>query len=387
MKCPLCYAIFLLMQLTYATTYNAQDVSKWSGTPYFMTRAFEQNGVALSYIGPLSRPHSSLNQFIKKLTFRSRTSTRFDPKIAQNYSQQVAKALSETQAIIAPQVNPIAYLNCKQPIVLWTDALFAGQVGFHRPSSTLSAQSIRQGNLVTLECLKRSRLAIFSSEWAARTALEVYGIEKEKVHVVPFGANIECNHGLPEVQERINQRPRGIIKLLFIGVEWEGKGADTVLAVAKLLHANGHPVELTMVGCKPPHTVTIPLYVHCLGFISKCTPEGRAQLSTLLWQAHFLFVPSHAEAYGIVFCEANAYAVPCLTTYVGGISTVVNNNINGMTFSLQASPDVYANYIVNLMSDDAAYEALALSAFHEYKTRLNWGVATRRVVALIQGVL
>ena len=39
--------------------------------------------------------------------------------------------------------------------------------------------------------LLAENLALFSSDWAARGAIELYGADKNKVKVVPFGANIQ----------------------------------------------------------------------------------------------------------------------------------------------------------------------------------------------------
>jgi glycosyltransferase involved in cell wall biosynthesis len=98
-------------------------------------------------------------------------------------------------------------------------------------------------------------------------------------------------------------------------------------------------------------------------------------------------VPSRAEAYGIVFCEASAFGLPSLTSYVGGIATAVKDQVNGMTFALDAAPEVYCRYMIDLMQNYSRYEDLALSAFNDYQTRLNWRVATAAVKQLIQEIV
>ncbi len=154
----------------------------------------------------------------------------------------------------------------------------------------------------------------------------------------------------------------------------------------KALHEAGQPVELNFVGCNPPKDIEIPPYIKCHGFISKRNQEGMEKIKRLLQESHFLFVPSRAECFGIVFAEANAFGLPCLTSYVGGISTVVRDHINGITFGLDASTDVYCDYLMNLMKDYEKYEKLALSAFQEYKTRLNWKTAAASVIQLIEAI-
>lgn len=376
------------MKLAMATTFDAKNVSNWSGTPCYMAQAFENNGVTIDYIGNLHRkkmPFFKLKQAWKKFASGQRESPRYNIKTAKYYSHQASDRLHtlNVDAVIAPQIHPICYLETKKPIILWTDGLYASLIGFYPGFSSHSASSIHQGNIITQECLSRCSLAIFSSDWAARTAIEIYGTSRDKVKVVPFGANLHSHHTLEEIQDMVKVRPTNKVKLLFIGKHWERKGGDTVVTVAKALHAAGQPVELHIVGCLPPKQVDIPDYIHCHGFVSKRTPEGIKKITTLLRESHFLFVPSRAEAYGIVFCEANAYGLPCLTTHVGGISTIVKDNINGMTFALNAPTSLYCDYIMTLMENYKEYERLALQSFHEFQTRLNWDHSVKAVKQFI----
>jgi glycosyltransferase involved in cell wall biosynthesis len=377
------------IKLAFATTFDAHNISKWSGTPFHMANAFEEEGIPIEYIGQLKRrlpAFFKIKQLWKQLASGERDSPRFNIVTARYYSEQVSKQLQSltVDAIIAPQINPVAYLESKKPLILWTDGLYSSLVGFYPGFSSHSTDTIRQGNIITRECLSRCRLALFSSDWAARTSIEIYGTDKDKVKVVPFGANLKTHNTLTDIRTMLANRSRTVVKLLFLGKHWDRKGGDIVFRVVKALHAAGQPVELHFVGCMPPAGTDIPAFIHCHGFISKRTPEGVAQMTKLLRESHFLFVPSRAEAYGIVFCEANAYGLPCLTSFVGGISTIVKDNINGMTFALDADPQIYCRYIISLMQNYAQYEELALSSFHEFDTRLNWKIAVKTVTKLIR---
>lgn len=380
------------MKVGFVTTFDINDVHKRSGAPFFMAKGMENVGIELDYIGPLKKRLPigfNIKNAWKKFACEQKNSSRFNTYALKNYARQITKQLGsrQVQALVAHILNPIAYLDCKEPIVLWTDAVYASLIGFYPGLSYHSATTIREANAMTAESLSRCKLAIFSSDWAANNALELYGASKEKVKVVPFGANIDFHPSLNEIRAMLKTRPRDKVKLLFLGKEWYRKGADIVLKVAKNLHAAGQPVELNMVGCQPPAHEEIPPYVNCLGYISKSSAEGMNKIMQLLSSSHFLFVPSRAEAFGIVFCEANAFGVPCLTSYVGGISTIVKKNVNGMTFSLEAEPREYSEYIMDLMQNYGRYEELALSSFQEFETRLNWRVAAAEVKKLIQEII
>jgi glycosyltransferase involved in cell wall biosynthesis len=374
------------MKLAFVSTADVRDIRKFSGTPYYMVKELEAQRIEIDCISKL-KTNVPLNFKIKrtwnKFVCNQEMSSRFNIDAVKNYAAQIETRLTKSQAVMSHIVNPLAYLNCKQPIILWTDALYAGLLGFIENFSCHSLSTVEQANQLTREALSRCSLAIFSSDWAAHSALELYGTNKDKVHVVPFGANIECLHTLDDIKTLLNKRSRSTVKLLFMGKEWHRKGGDIVLRIAKALHAAGQAVELHLVGCNPPENTDIPSYVYRHDYISKQEPAGIKKITQLFNEAHFLFVPSRAEAYGIVFCEANAFGLPCLTSYVGGISTIVKNNINGMTFALDSKIDIYCDYIMDLMQNYSRYEELALSSFNEYQTRLNWSVATKRVKDLI----
>lgn len=380
------------MKLAFATTFDSRDINKWSGTPLHMVNAFLQQEVAIERIGGLTRhlpPFFKIKQFWKKIAYGQRESPRFNIVTAKKYSDQIINKIQhlDVDAIIAPQINPISYLDSKLPQILWTDSLYANLLDSYPSFANHSTTTINQGHTLVKECLSRCRLAIFSSNWAAQTALRLYGANQDKVKVVPFGANISYQFSLEDIRRIIKNRSRHTCKLLFIGKYWERKGGDIVFKVVNTLHQAGHSVELNFLGCNPPKNVKIPHYIKCHGFISKSTPEGMKKIINLFQDSHLLFVPSRAEAYGIVFCEANAFGLPCLASNVGGISTIVKNGINGMTFESNARIEDYCNYILELMQNYSHYEDLALSSFNEYQTRLNWNVATQTVKKLINEVI
>lgn len=377
------------MKIAYTTTFDSQDVHNWSGTPYHMSEALTQAGMDVHPIGQLSR---ELPRFFKwkqhyhQIVCHQRLSPRFNITAAKHYSKQVSDRLKniEVDAIVSPLINPIAYLDTDKPLILWTDAVYASLLGFYPPFAYHSAKTIHEGNAITKACLDRVTYAVFSSDWAARAAIEIYGVSKHKVKVIPFGANLSTSPSADEVAAAISQRDPRKIKLLFLAKSWERKGGDTVVAVAKALHEANVPVELHIVGYDHiPNESSIPPYVHCHGFISKHQTEGQLKLQKLLSESHFLFVPSRAEAYGIVFCEANAYGVPCLTTHVGGIGTVIENGVNGFTFGLDARVQDYVNTIMKCMQDRARYQTLAEGAYQSFASRLNWKSAVGELLKLL----
>jgi glycosyltransferase involved in cell wall biosynthesis len=375
------------MKIAYITTYDSSDVHAWSGSGAYILRALQSSGFQNESIGNLIDKANVLYK-LKKAIYSIVLSKTYlsgrDPAFLKYYASQVESALATVgcDIVFSPGTTPIAYLNTKKPIVFWTDATFAGMVDFYPGYKNLCNETIINGNRSEQLALSKCSLAIYCTEWAAKTAIQNYDVDPAKVRVVPFGANIDCNRNLQDINSTISNKNFETCKLLFIGVEWFRKGGDIALRVAEQLNQRGIRTELNIVGCNPP--VSLPDFVKLHGFISKNTEEGRRLLDKLMNESHFLILPSKAECYGVVFAEASSFGVPSLATKVGGIPTAIQDGKNGKTFQLDENPEKYCDYIESLMSSKQGYYELALSSFREYSEKLNWFSAGKKVYDLIQ---
>jgi glycosyltransferase involved in cell wall biosynthesis len=376
------------LRIAYVTTYDSGSVDHWSGTGYFIRKTLEQQAGEVHRIGPLEQ-YIDLELRVKA-RLRDRLSSKQymierEPKILRHYADQVARRLKDVpvEFIVSPGTIPIAYLECRQPVVFWTDATFAGMVNFyHGAWSNLSADTVRKGNQMEQAALSNCRLAVYSSEWAARTATSNYRVDPQKVKVVPFGANLEMPAGYGDVATLVQKRSTTPCRLLFVGVEWFRKGGDIAVALASELNRQGLKTELTVVGCTPEGD--IPDFVVSKGFISKRTRDGLNALQELLTQAHFLVLPSRAECVAVVIAEANACGVPVIASNVGGMTTAIQDDMNGRTFDLENFVDQASRFIQSQVTAQNAYRELALSSFGEYENRLNWRVAGEKFRQLLE---
>ena len=142
-----------------------------------------------------------------------------------------------------------------------------------------------------------------------------------------------------------------------------------------------------LIGATPPSAAGLPPFVKCLGFIDMSTAEGRRRIDQAISAAHFMLLPSRAETFGHVLCEANAFGVPCLATAVGGIPTAIRDGVNGRLYPVDAGADAYADDIASLMRDPDVYRTLALTSFAEFQSRLSYDATARTVRTLIEPLL
>jgi glycosyltransferase involved in cell wall biosynthesis len=379
------------MKISYLTNYDAQNVRSWSGTPYHMSQALANVMSDVEYIGPLAASSWTRGVFrTKQLAYRLLQAKRYsqdsDIGILKDYGRQATQKLKESSSdiVLSPVSYTLAYLDCKQPIAFWADATFAALIDYYPFHSNLCQESVSKGKAMEQAALDKCRLALFSSAWAAESALRSYSVAPEKVKVVSYGANIQCDRTLEDIRTISRSKPLDCCKLLFLGVHWHRKGADIAIEVAKTLTQAGMKTEVAIVGCYPPPDFDLPPYVKIVGFVSKATPEGRDQLEQFFLDAHFLILPSRADCTPMVVGEANSFGLPCLTTKAGGIPTLVKDDFNGKLFDLDASATDYCEYVIEILSDTARYRAFSESAFSEYQARLNWTAAVRNASQLLR---
>jgi len=307
------------------------------------------------------------------------------PDIAHQLAGQIQSRLKpDTEIIFSPGSIPVSLLETTIPKVFYTGACFGGMVGFYEGFANLSAESLKDGHFLEQKALSESKLIFYSSEWAAQSAIENYQVDPAKIKVVPFGANLDFFPSLQERREIVNNRSDSVCKLLFIGVEWKRKGGDFALEVATEMNRRGIKTELHVVGIKHLPLKKIPPFLINHGFLNKGIPAQKTKLTRLLTSSHFLIVPSKAEAFGVVFAEASAWAIPSVSFHVGGIPTAVTNGLNGHLFSPEAGVTEFSDYLTDLFTDKARYNNLALSSFNEFQTRLNWNVAGKTIMKYLR---
>lgn len=376
------------LKISYITTNDSSDIHSWSGLDHNILKGLQNVGFETECIDKLKPRNLSRRIARLKRSYHSRIWSKSflrdrEPLILKDYSNQIEKRLEsiDHDIIFSPGTNPIAHLKTDKPIVFWTDATFAGMIDFYEEFTNLCQATIKHGHESEQLALSKCALALYSSQWAADSAIKNYDVDPAKVQVVPFGANISCNRSSEDIIGIADAKDLDSCKLLFLGVDWKRKGGDKALQVATLLNKNGIETELHVVGCSPPPDS--PSFVMSHGFISKKTEKGIQELEKLFTESHFLVLPSEAECFGIVFAEASSFGLPSLATNSGGIPSAITNGKNGQTFELDEAPEAYVAFIERHMSSKDNYRKIALSSFDEYSERLNWNSTSKRACDLI----
>jgi glycosyltransferase involved in cell wall biosynthesis len=167
-----------------------------------------------------------------------------------------------------------------------------------------------------------------------------------------------------------------------VAVEWGRKGGDIAFETLLELEKLGVNSELVVVGCVPPRQFRHPR-LHVVPFLNKNLDRDRQVFHEILLTSDFLLLPTRAEAYGIVFCEASAFGLPSISTDTGGVSGVVTEGKNGYLLPPEARGVEYAGLIASLFADKKKLSSLVTSSRAMYDTRLNWDVWGRQMYKIL----
>ena len=373
------------MNLAYAYELKADDVNVQSGHPFFiLDQLLKRTNVRRIF--PLDRFYKYA--FAHKLLLNRSLGRAYhpdrEPLLLKSFAAQIEHRLKaeRVDCIFSPSSCTTTFLDVDLPKVFCADATFSKVVNSYSEYTNCSPDYLKRGHEQEARALANCAAAIYPSEWAARSAVDDYNADPAKVHVLPFGANVDPPP-LESIDANLECKSFELFRILFIGRDWKRKGGDIVLRACAIAARRGVPVHLDLVGLNVIPD-KLPDYATNHGLLLKSNPAQRAQIERLLMQAHLVFVPSRAEAYGITFCEAAAYGVPSLSSNVGGIPTIVRENLTGFSLPVESSPETYAQRIEACFADRERHVALGRSARRYYDRALTWDAYGERLVGILQ---
>ncbi len=360
------------MKIGFVGRWSPEDKSAWSGTYYFawkeISKHYQVEQFHYKWIFYI-REYLILHKQVQKIR-NKKIAVEFLKGYAKYFSKQLEKDLAKRKVDIlfcpgAPQL--LAYCNTDIPIIYLADATFQQLQHYYLSFRDLANYNIKQGIELDKRTYKKSTHIMLASDWAKSSAINDYGIAENKISVAPLGANLEK---WPSETDTKKEKT-AVCNLLFLGVEWERKGGQIALDTFYQLQKNNFNVRLTIVGCVPPFIIEDP-HVSVIPFINKNIPAEEKILEEIIHKSHFLLLPTRAECAGIAFCEASAYGIPSITTDTGGVSSYVENGINGFALPFSATAKDYAKSIQEIYLDNDKYTALCKNSRKKFEEILNW---------------
>ncbi len=237
--------------------------------------------------------------------------------------------------------------------------------------SGVSGATMRAAIAVERRNMLDADAVVVMSERSRAVLVERYGVDADKVSVVPPAANMPTQ--LPAAVGPAADAP---FTLCFVGLYPQRKGLDIIAAAVALLRSEGRDVRLRVIG-NCPDAIARQDGVTFLGRIDK-----RAELDRFcreLAGAHFGMLMSRAEFSAIVTLEFLRLGTPVIATNVGGLTDILSPTEGGaILLPPESGATELAGVLRGQMDDPAAYAALRARAAQ----RAEWAAWPRAVAEL-----
>lgn len=377
------------MKVGFISIENAQDKNSWSGTLYYFSNSLKRYCEVL-YISPLSskskliyKPFYRLMQYITGKQYMEDRSIL----LAKSYGMKIDRFIKKNNLdmVISMSSIPLPYIKSGIPIICYTDATFKPMVNYYPFFTNLSKYTLKRGNYLEKKALDNCSLVFYSSDWARQSAINDYNVSAEKVFTIPFGLNMDKCPSAEEVYKWIRRKKIDTCNLLFVGKDFQRKGGDTAVQTVRYLNEQkGIRSRLTIIGCNPDIS---DKYVEVIPYINKNNKKEHDRYLKLLKESSFLILPTRADCTPMVCVEANAFGLPVLTTETGGLSSIVENNVNGFKFSLEDDGSQYGEYIAEVLTQKNGYLDLCFSSRKHYEQNTNWDNTCKFIIDKCQTII
>ncbi len=349
---------------------DPEDARTWSGTPLHMLthlRCYFDFQVIVAR--PWAKWFQPLRRVIAFVTL-GRINIYWSPFWAALASRDARQSISENNIdyVFCVGISPIcSLLTTTNRTILISDATVAGLIDYNPKFTAMSASFRQLAKDVETNAVSRSHAAFYPSSWARDAALQFHHADGRKAHYVHWGANLIADGARAHSGDAPAEW-----RLLFVGVNWAGKGGDVAVAAVRLLVKMGIRVHLDVVGSQPDNPQFGDPNITFHGFLNKNNPSERVRLIEMFSTAHLLLFPTQFEALGIVSAEAASFGVPTIAYRTGGVSSNVVDGETGILLEPAASPRAWADVIFELMNDPVRYDAMSQAALAWSRDTVNW---------------
>ena len=336
---------------------DSTDISVRNGTPYFILKAANEEGIQLSGIKLFPNKLNIIKPIwnIKQLLFTGRYSGfQYSNTFFKKLFKQSNLPLNENLNLISQcPFLPIYPWNNNWNVYFYIDATTKQIFEEYRYISISDKYKIE-----ILEKEKKNylnaKLIFCMSNWAKDSLLKDYDISESKIKIWNGGSNLSSSFRNTIKKKRLPLKPSQTnpLKIGFIGKEWERKGGPFLLKLIEKLNSNGIYSVLKVVG---PINLKLPKNnnIELLGFIDKRKDQMKFTSEVQSWHYSTLF--SKSEAYGISNKECLQIGVPVICHDVGGIKETIPDKICGKVFKKGETVDFVAKWIGDQISNYEIY--------------------------------
>jgi glycosyltransferase involved in cell wall biosynthesis len=254
----------------------------------------------------------------------------------------------------------------RQPAVVSTDAtnVLNAQLIPHRQPTRWTPTTVRATARFERRVYEAATIVVSHSEWAAQSLREDYGVDGDRIRIIPFG--VEVPAAAPRLETSLPE-------VTFIGKAMTRKGGWRVVESFRR-SLRGRAV-LNLVTLEPvPAEPGVNVF-------NDFRP-GDPRLPELLSRTAVLAFPTDQDTFGYAVLEAMAAGVPVVASRITAIPELVDDGVTGLLVDPH-NADELDTALGRLVDDPARRATMGAAARHRVLERFDARVTTAQLVDVL----
>jgi glycosyltransferase involved in cell wall biosynthesis len=193
------------------------------------------------------------------------------------------------------------------------------------------------------------------SNWVKNSLVNDYGIAADKITIIPPGIDLEQWHFEPTpLSGSVRQRP---VRLLFVGGDFTRKGGYTLIDAFRsgLNHSSTLDIVTRETNVSERLASMEGVSVH------RNVSSNSPFLKKLYYDADIFVFPTQGDCHSLVIVEAMAAGLPIITTQMGAIAELVEDQVNGLLVP-PADVNALVAAVSTLVNDEPKRHAMAIAS-------------------------
>jgi len=255
----------------------------------------------------------------------------------------------------------------RQPTVVSLDATNE-QNGYRLPQrypTRFTPLTVAATKVLERRVYRAATLVVAHSQWAASSLVDDYGVEEERIRVIPFGI------GVPP---RLTASPKeGLPRITFVGRSMERKGGWWLLDLWRK-----HLRDVATLTLVTPEPVAAEPGVKVVGDVR----QGDGRVFELLADTAVYAFPSPIDPFGYSMIEAMVMAVPVVALGQAAVPEIVEDGVTGMVVE-PGDGQAFAEAVRSLVVDRELGRRMGEAGRARVLERFDVGVTTQQLVDVL----
>lgn len=330
-----------------------------------------------------------------------KSTDRLFPLDNWTYNRSVIKSRSVFDAEVFETHNNSAYglpnalhkRGMNKPLVhvihgTLADEYEQGKQGPQTPRGRLANAFMKHQAKQEKAMAEKATQIVTISKYSHAKIIEHYGIESEKIRIVPNGVDIEKFKPSDSLNAKLQFRLGQESTVLFMGSLIPRKGLSYLVKAAEKVVKQHTNTKFVIVGTGPMQG-KIEESLAAVGLKNNFVFLGNLkedQLSVAYNAADVFVLPSIQEGQGIVLLEAQACGKPVVAFGIGGVKEAVRPNETGFLLELGDTAGL-ADRLLELLGDETLRQKMGLAGRRFVSENYTWDLCAERMLRIYREIL